>query len=74
MGTVTRRSHIPAEEIRNAKVVVEQAHTRSLPDSPKRTTGQANDSRVRFVLKGREIICDRSGFHIEATSDEAKRK
>jgi hypothetical protein len=42
---------IPMEEIRNAKVVVEQ-----------------DKSRVRFVLQGREIVYDGSGFHVEVTS------
>ena len=42
---------IPIEEIKNAKVVVEQ-----------------DKSRVRFVLQGREIVYDRSGFHVQATA------
>jgi len=48
---------IPIEEIKNAKVVVEQ-----------------DKSRVRFVLKGREIIYDKSGFHVEATASEPQKK
>jgi len=40
---------IPIEEIKKAKVVVEQ-----------------DKARVRFVLRGREIIYDKSGFRIEA--------
>jgi hypothetical protein len=46
---------IPIEEIKNARVVVEQA-------------------RVRFVLRDREIVYDRSGFRVETTPSEATRK
>lgn len=48
---------IPIEEIRNARVVVEQ-----------------ENARVRFVLKGREIIYDQSGFHVEAIPSAATKK
>ena len=48
---------IPLEEIKNAKVVVEQ-----------------DKSRVRFVMKGREIIYDKSGFRVEATANEPQKK
>ena len=47
---------IPIEEIRNAKVVVEQ-----------------DKSRVRFVLEDREIVYDRSGFHVEASGRRTNR-
>ena len=40
---------IPLEEVKKAKVVVEQ-----------------DNFRVRFILQGREIIYDRTGFRIEA--------
>ena len=43
---------IPIEEIKNAKVVVEQ-----------------NKARVRFIMKGHEIVYDRSGFHVGATKN-----
>jgi hypothetical protein len=42
---------IPIDEIRNAKVVVEQ-----------------DKGRVRFVLKNREIVGGRSGFHVQTTA------
>jgi hypothetical protein len=43
---------IPIEEIKSAKVVVEQ-----------------DKARVRFVLQGREIVYDRSGFRVGPTKN-----
>jgi hypothetical protein len=61
------RAFIPIEEIRDAKVVVEPAAVQPARSSPKQITVAADGLRVRFLLKGREIIYDRSGFRIEAT-------
>lgn len=59
---------IPIEEIRNAKVVVEQAGVRPVQQGHDLVVVQPDSPRVRFVLKGREIIYDRSGFRIETTA------
>ena len=64
---------IPIEEIRNAKVVVEQAGVGPVQQDPNLTAVDPESPRVRFVLQGREIVYDRSGFHIQATTNEAKR-
>ena len=70
------RPVIPIEEITNAKVVVEQARVLPLQQGPKQAVVVQPDSpRVRFVLRDREIIYDRSGFRIETTTPgEATRK
>ena len=65
---------IPIEEIRNAKVVVEQAGVRSLQQGPNLIVVHPESPCVRFVLQGREIVYDRSGFHIQATTGAATRK
>jgi hypothetical protein len=59
---------IPIEEIRNAKVVVEQAGARPVQQGPNLIVVHPESPRVRFVLQGREIVYDRSGFHIQATT------
>jgi hypothetical protein len=48
---------IPSEEIKSAKVVVEQ-----------------DKARVRFVLQGREIVYDGSGFHVVAAVSRPTKK
>jgi len=58
---------IPIDEIKDAKVVVENARVRGAQRSPDPRVVQHGNPRVRFLLKGREIVYDRSGFHIEAT-------
>jgi hypothetical protein len=61
------RPVIPVEEIRDAKVIVEPAAVQPAQSNLKQITVPADGPRVRFLLKGREIIYDRSGFRIEAT-------
>ena len=60
---------IPIEEIKSAKVVIEKAGVRQ--QGPNLIVAQPDSPRVRFVLQGREIVYDRSGFHIQATSGDA---
>lgn len=62
---------IPMEEIRNAKVVVEQAGVRPVQEGPNLIVVRPESPRVRFVLQGREIVYDRLGFHIQAMTGEA---
>ena len=59
---------IPIEEISNAKVVVEQAGVRPVQQGPNLIVVHPEGPCVRFVLQGREIVYDRSGFHIRATT------
>ena len=44
-----------------------------LQQGPNLIVVQPDSPRVRFVLQGREIVYDKSGFHIEATAGEAKK-
>ena len=62
---------ITIEEIKNAKIVVENEGVQQ--QAPNRIVFEANSPRVRFVLKGREIVYDRSGFRVEATSSNRRR-
>jgi hypothetical protein len=65
---------IPKEEIRNAKVVVEKAGVRPVQQGPNLIVVYPDSPRVRFVLRGREIVYDRSGFHIEPTTGDTMKK
>jgi hypothetical protein len=39
-----------------------------------KVVAEPQKSRVRFVLQGRELIFDRSGFHCETTSSGATKE
>jgi len=65
---------MPQEELSSAKVVVETAGMRPVQQGPNLIVVRPDSPRVRFVLRDREIVYDRSGFHVEAASGQTMPK